>query len=177
MTEVNIKDLRKGNTKSCGCLRGEHCSGIHLFSKRPSKHGRKYKTDNPRIYRIYRNMLNRCYYKNSDRYKNYGGRGVAVCAEWYNDFQAFNKWALSNGYDDTLTLDRIDVNDNYTPENCRWVTLQQQCRNTTKSVYLTYNGKTQIIKDWATDLNIPYHRVLYRYHKGWSVEECLFGKE
>ena len=177
LSEVNIKDLRKGNTKSCGCLRGNHCSKIHLSRGKPSKHGYKHKNDNPRIYRIYRNMLSRCYYHKCDRYKNYGGRGIKMCDEWYNDFQNFNIWAMNNGYNDTLTIDRIDVNKNYSPDNCRWVTLKQQCRNTTKNVYLTYNGKRQIMKDWATELNIPYHRIVLRHSRGWSDKECLFGKD
>lgn len=169
LTEVNGKDLRKGNTKSCGCFRGRYPRNKPSIS---------YSNNKPtRLYRIYHNMKSRCYNKNFHKYKNYGARGVTICDEWKDDFQAFYDWAISNGYKDNLTIDRIDVNGNYEPNNCRWATNKQQSRNTTKNVYLTYNGKTQIMKDWADELNINYCTLLTRHHRGWSDEECLFGKE
>lgn len=162
LTEVNGKDLRKGNTKSCGCFRGRYP---------------RIKKNQPRLYRIYHNMRNRCHYKKHDRYKNYGGRGIKVCDEWLNSYKSFENWALTHGYNDNLTIDRIDANGNYEPNNCKWSTKKQQSRNTTKNVYLTYNNETMIIKDWATKLNTNYATILSRYHRGWAVKECLFGKD
>ena len=130
-----------------------------------------------RLYQIWENMKKRCKNKNNHHYKNYGGRGITVCQEWDNSFCAFRLWALSSGYNDDLTIDRINVNGNYEPSNCRWITSMEQCKNLRKNVRLTYNGKTQIISDWARELNIESSTIGYRHRRGWSDEECLFGKK
>ena len=130
-----------------------------------------------RLYHIWENMKKRCKNKNDHHYHNYGGRGITVCQEWNNSFCAFRLWALSNGYSNDLTIDRIDVNGNYEPLNCRWITQQEQSKNLRKNIRLTYNGKTQIISDWARYLNIDVHTIGYRHRQGWSDKECLFGKK
>ena len=109
-------NLRSGHTKSCGCKK--------------TKHG-KYNT---RLYQVWHGMKKRCHCKTDQAYKNYGGRGITVCDEWKNDFSSFEKWAFANGYDETAkqgecTLDRIDVNGNYEPSNCRWVDMKTQQNN------------------------------------------------
>lgn len=171
----NIIDVRKdmlksGNTKSCGCLQRETAS---IIGKNKVKHGKC----GTRLYKIYRHIINRCYNKNDISYSNWGERGVIMCDEWKNDFMTFYEWAINNGYQDNLTIDRINVNGNYEPCNCRWTTPKTQANNRRSNVHLTYNGKTQTIKQWAEELNCNYTTILARYHAGWSVKEILFGKE
>ena len=116
--------LKSGHTKSCGCFRDD------ALDKTRTKHGLK-KT---RLYRIWSCMKARCFIEKSTNYHNYGGRGITVCDEWRHDFQAFYDWAVANGYSDELSIDRIDVNGNYEPSNCRWATAKEQNQNTRRSV-------------------------------------------
>lgn len=166
---INVRygNLTSGNTKSCGCFNSD-CS-----SKRNSKH---HKT-RTRLYKIYYNMKTRCYNKNASRYSDWGGRGIAVCEEWLNDFMSFYNWAMNNGYNDTLTIDRIDNNKGYSPSNCRWVTNQEQSNNRRSNINITYNGKTKTIKQWAEELGINYNTLRMRHFRGWSDKECLLGRD
>jgi len=120
LTEVASAHLISGHTKSCGCLRKE-------FSL---KHGDAINKKRHRIYRIWIHMKQRCENKNSYDYKYYGRKGISVCEEWRNNYPAFKLWALLNGYDDNLTIDRIDHNGNYEPSNCQWLT---QSKNVIKA--------------------------------------------
>ena len=118
-------------------------------------------------------MLCRCYNKNTTRYKHYGGKGVTVCAEW-NTFVLFRDWALSNGYQEGLTIDRIDNNGNYEPSNCRWITNRMQQRNRGNNRVLTFKGESLCMADWADKLGLPYHVIKSRvYLKDWTIEEIL----
>ena len=128
---------------------------------------------NTRLYNIYYGMKKRCYNKNTANYKNYGARGITICSEWLNDKQSFFAWAINNGYQDNLTIDRIDVNGNYEPNNCRWVDMKQQQRNRTDNHYATINGETHCLKEWCEILNLNYGKVCKRVHYNWPIEQAL----
>ncbi|MBQ0014768.1 MAG: hypothetical protein KBS82_05550 [Oscillospiraceae bacterium] len=122
---VDVSSLVRGHTKSCGCL---HEDVINNGTN--TSHGGRY----DRLYKVLANMKNRCYNTNASDYKYYGGRGITICDEWLNDYNSFKTWALENGYDENApmfecTIDRIDVNGNYEPNNCRWVSMDVQSRN------------------------------------------------
>lgn len=165
--EVIGKDLTSGHTKSCGCLRKEKA---HKVNK---THGKT----NTRLYGVWCYMKRRCYNKNCKDYKNYGARGIKVCDEWKDDFMSFYNWSMSHGYSDTLTIDRVDVNENYEPSNCQWATIKQQNRNTRKNKYYTIDGETHCLSEWCEILNLNYKCVQDRLRRNWSIKESLELKE
>lgn len=126
------------------------------------------------LYRAWRNMKRRCYNKSYISYEHYGGRGIAVCDEWLNNFETFRDWSISHNYSVGLTLDRIDVNKNYSPDNCRWVTWKVQNNNTRFNHLITFNGATKTLTEWCEVLNLPRDPIYTRLNKlGWSVEQAL----
>ena len=133
------------------------------------KDGRK----GTRLYSIYRNMRTRCYNKNTTSYKYYGARGITVCNDWLNDYKSFSDWAMSNGYRDDLTLDRINYDKGYSPDNCRWVTTKVQSNNTRRNHYVTLNGITKTLKEWSEFYNINYRTVRDRLIRGWNYYDAL----
>lgn len=164
---VSGDNLKKGDIKSCGCLRREE------RTKKNLKHG----LNKTRTHRIWCGMVNRCFNPGNKSYKDYGGRGITVCDEWKNDFQAFHNWAITHGYSDELTLDRKDTNGNYEPSNCRWITNQEQQSNRRSCHLITYNGETHTLKDWAKIIGIPRSTLSNRINKyKWSVEKALRKK-
>lgn len=163
LAEVFITNLTSGDTNSCGCLQKE--SVVERFTK----HGKRY----TRLYRILNGMKNRCYNKTVPQYPNYGGRGIKVCDEWLNDFEAFYTWSKDNGYSDNLSIDRIDVNGNYEPNNCRWVTQKQQMRNTRVNKCFTYKGETHCLKEWCEILGLNYNTVTTHISRNWTINEAL----
>lgn len=125
-----------------------------------------------RLYSIWRHMLDRCRNPNNDSWMYYGGSGIAVCSEW-KKFKLFEAWALNNGYKDNLTIDRIDVNGNYEPSNCRWADMKTQNNNRRNSRYLEYNGERHTIAEWAVLLNVPYKRIYRRIELGYPISAAL----
>jgi len=118
-------------------------------------------------------MKERCYNKNYQEYHLYGGRGIKVCEEWKNDFMFFYDWAMANGYNSKLSIDRIEFNGNYEPSNCRWANDYTQANNKRNNILLTHNGKTMTMPEWARELTLPYSTLANRRKKGKSVEEIL----
>ena len=153
----------KTGTKSCGCL---HSEGLVA---RNYKHGLRHTN----LYKRFLSMKDRCYNPNSNKYKNYGARGIKVCAEWINDFHAFYEWAMANGYKKELSIDRINVNGDYEPGNCRWATDKEQALNTRRNRFFTYNGKTLSITQWGTELGGGVALIGNRLKNGWSLERAL----
>lgn len=149
------ESLRSGNTKSCGrCARETHGGS------------------RSRLYRIWRCMNARCYDPHSDSYAHYGMKGVTVCDEWM-DFAAFQLWAKANGYQDGLSIDRIDNSKGYFPDNCRWATTMEQQHNLSSNVNLTAHGKTMTVAEWARHVGMPYTTLWRRIKAGWAVDRAL----
>lgn len=161
-TWVRGINLSSGAVKSCGCL-NEHHNRIHGMS-------------HTRLHGIWSKMNERCFNKNHKYYRNYGGRGISICDEWLgtDGFIRFMKWANDSGYTDKLTLDRIDVNGNYEPGNCRWVTMQVQSNNKRDTRFLEYDGQKMSIADWARLKEMKYATLIQRIDVlGWPVEKAL----
>ena len=118
-------------------------------------------------------MKNRCDNPRSKDYKNYGARGIRVCEEW-NDFGLFHHWALSHGYKDNLSIDRIDNNGHYTPHNCRWATQKVQCNNRRNNITIEYRGETKTTAEWSDITGIPYAALRKRFLVyGWPADKCI----
>ena len=117
-------------------------------------------------------MRSRCRNPKHDAYPRYGGRGITVCDEW-EDYEAFAQWALSNGFEDGLTIERIDVNGNYCPDNCTWISRGDQARNRRNNVKIEYNGQIKTGAEWAREIGRGKQCVLRRLRKGMSIEEAL----
>ena len=118
-------------------------------------------------------MKNRCYNQNCQNYSDYGGMGIKVCDEWLNDVTAFYNWAINNGYADNLTIDRINVNGNYEPNNCRWATDVEQANNRRNSHFLTYKNETHTLSEWSKITGICRGTLLMRLRRGLSAEQTL----
>ena len=152
--------LRNGTSVSCGCYRKE----------RASKHG----LHDSRLYGIWSGMRQRCEDINASNYSRYGGRGIAVCEEWEKDFQAFYDWSVRNGYAENLTIERIDNEGNYCPENCRWTTTKEQANNKRNNHLISHKGETHTLTQWAEIKGINAGTLWSRINDyGWDIEKAL----
>ncbi len=158
-----------------------YCKKHNLSYTKESKKGKanpayKHGMEHTQLCNSYRNMLARCYNKNRKDYKFYGERGIKVCDEWRHSSVSFFNWAIKHGYLYGFTLDRIDVNGDYTPDNCRWVDFKTQCNNRRSNILCTYQGETKTLTQWCNELNLKYDTVRRRIRRGLSVEEAFRGK-
>ena len=171
---VSSNRLNSG-TKSCGCLQKER-SSFAARKRKGVRYPKRYNIgkENGRLYQCYKDMVNRCYKVNNKRYETYGGRGIKVCSEWLNDFYSFRDWALTNGYTDNLTLDRVDVEGNYEPANCRWASQKTQNNNRRNNVVVTYNGETMTLHELSERYtDVPYKTLWKRINAGWSLHDAI----
>ena len=151
-TVVWGSSLTQGTTVSCGCKKRKH--GF---------------ANKERLYQTWKNMRRRCYTPSNKRYAQYGGRGITICPEW-DDYAVFRSWAMSNGYRDDLTIDRIDVDKGYSPDNCRWVGAKIQANNMTRNRFITFRGKTMTLSQWAEELGLSYGVINHRIQRGWDMD-------
>ena len=166
-TITTADSLKKGHTRSCGCLQKEKVSTHHK--------------SNTRLYKVWMDMRGRCNYKKGHDYKHYGCRGIKVCDDWMHDFQTFYDWAIKSGYKEApkgeCTLDRIDVNGDYCPENCRWVDRKIQANNRTDNRVITYNNESHTLAEWSEILGVKYPTLAARLNKyKWPVEQAFSTK-
>lgn len=157
---VDSHSLRCGNSKSCGCSR-QHINRKHGDSG-----------DRARLYTIWANMNMRTSNPNNSCWKDYGGRGITICEEW-KDYEAFKRWATENGYEPNLTIDRIDNDKGYSPDNCRWITRKMQCYNRRSNHLLKYGDEEKTIQEWADQFNLKRNTLVHRLKLGWSIEKAL----
>lgn len=139
-----------GETKSCGCLRYKY---------------KGYSRIAPRLFSIWKELQKRCYNQNNLAYKYYKARGITVCDDWKNNFENFYNWSMNNGYNNNLSIDRIDVNGNYEPNNCRWITVKEQANNKRNNHYITINKETKTLIEWCEQYNIKYRAVRIRINQ------------
>lgn len=162
--EIRLDNVKSGNNKTCGC---------HIESQ-PQNHNYKDGRCGTRIYSIYRHMKNRTSPRYHER-KYYFDRGIHICDEWLGQdgFEKFKEWSLANGYNDSLTIDRINNDKGYCPENCRWVSMAVQNRNKRSNINISFNGKTQCISDWSKEIGISVSTIQARLYLGWDAVEAI----
>jgi hypothetical protein len=160
---VLTNNLRSGKTLSCGCYRKEYLSELKTNGGKA----------NPRLYAIWCKMKDRCYNRNVKDYKNYGFRNIQVCDEWKNDFPTFLKWSFDNGYEPQLTIDRMDNNGNYSPDNCKWSTRTEQNNNKRNNNFITINGIRKTVTEWAEYSGLSRKTIQSRIKYGWSNEDLI----
>lgn len=159
--DVRGYTLRHGMSASCGCVAKQGLHRTHNKSHLP-------------LYRVWSRMKSCTTLETHQDYKYYGARGLKMCKEWFDDFEKFYQWSIANGYKRGLEIDRIDNDGNYEPSNCRWVTRKKQLNNTSRNRNITFNGKTQSVKEWSEELGFVYNTLYARiFHFGWDTEKAF----
>ena len=169
--EVTTDKLNSGHTKSCGCLAIE--TTIANNKKFPRDGHPTHGMSRHPLDGVLKAIKQRCTNPNNPRYMDYGGRGITLCKEWATDRASFFEWATNSGYRPGLSIDRIDNDKGYYPDNCQWVQTLVQNRNTRKNLYISINGVSKPLSEWVSKTNLKYATVLARIHRGWSPEEAL----
>ena len=159
---VSLNHLLSGNTKSCGCLKSDRNRKVF------TKHG----LSKSSLYGVWGSMKDRCFRKKCTAYKNYGGRGVTICNEWL-EFVNFYEWAMENGYQDDLTIERNDNDGDYCPENCIFIPKEEQSKNRRGLHFISHNGSIKTLTDWAKTIGISRSSLRDRIKNGWTIEEAL----
>lgn len=131
------------------------------------------RTKKNRLYNIWQGIKTRCYNPHYYNFAGYGGRGIVMCDEWLNDFYSFREWSLSHGYNDKRSIDRIDNNGNYTPDNCRWTTPIMQCNNKRNNIVITHNGVSKTLTQWCNEYNLCVGTIYDRIRNGWDPEDAI----
>lgn len=160
---VRSDSLQCGAIKSCGCMKLEQ-DRVNLEANH------KHKMSHKRPYEIWQGMKRRCHTKSCSCYDRYGGRGITVCDEWRYDFSKFWEWAQNNGYSDELTIDRIDNDKGYSPDNCRWVDNRTQCNNRSSNIMITIGKATKSITEWCSIFGLKSKTVLARYKRNPDID-------
>jgi len=160
--EIVSGSLINGNTKSCGCLQAQSAKEKH------TTHGMK----RTRIYNTWAKMIQRCNNQNEKCYQNYGGRGIRVCDNW-SEFIPFYSWAMKNGYDDSLSIDRINNDGNYEASNCKFSTSKEQANNRRGNVFYEYQGEIKTLSQWSDVCKASRDSLLHRIKAGWTIEKAL----
>lgn len=163
---VLANTLLSGKSTSCGCVQKNIAA---TFCK---SHFSTHKESKTRLYKIWAGIRKRCTNPHAYNYKDYGGRGITICDEWDN-FECFMKWSIENGYNDELSIDRIDVNGNYTPNNCRWVTRVVQANNRRGTIFYEINGISMSLADWIRKYNLNYKRTYKQIKAGKALEDII----
>ena len=169
MIVVQGTRLVHGQTKSCGCL-----SRDIVVARNKSMASGLFRDE--RIYRIYWGIVTRCYNTKDVSYKRYGARGIKMCDEWKNSFYAFQEWALSNGYQCDLSIDRIDNDGDYAPNNCRWADAKTQANNRSSTKRITIDGVTHSVSEWAAISGIDRNTIYRRLSSGWDTLTAIYAK-
>lgn len=164
---VDACSIKSGHTKSCGCLRSE------VVKETVTKHG----LSRSKVRKTWKNMISRCENKKCSQYEDYGGRGISVCKKWH-DLEVFAKWAYANGFSEEKTkseqtIERKDVNGNYEPNNCCFVTMKEQNNNKRNSRRISYNGEIHTLAEWSEITGINRTTIAWRLNKGLSAKEAL----
>lgn len=160
------KQLRRGKLNSCGCIRNEKIKEVGFKNITHGQSG-------SRLYDIWRGVKKRCRHKNDKGYKHYGGRGINVCDDWYENYESFEKWARNNGYQENLTIDRIDVNGDYTPNNCRWVDMKTQQRNRRNNVRVNFEGQLITLSEVSERTGLSRGLITYRNKNGIKLDKPI----
>lgn len=167
------RSLCDENFHSCGCHYSERAKRWWAEGKMDSTHSIKHGMAHSNLYKTWGNIKGRCFNSNHPLFVYYGGRGITMCDEWKNDFMMFYQWAINAGYHKGLTIDRIDNDGNYCPENCRWVTMKEQSINKRNTMMIEFNGVTKSLKEWSDELGFKREVLRSRLNHGWTIEEAL----